>query len=165
MRETIKRRLFLGKISKMKQQTLLSILVFIFILTNIFSMYFIEPSKAEVGRYFEKNKCTFCSGDAYGEVYQMRRQTAMLWGQIFKVPAWWVAPNFILYTTTPFNYYHEVNHGDGDWSTYTWVDTRSGRFVYNAVSGEYVKKISSTEDPMKKWGEDMEKEVQRLREK
>ena len=126
-------------------------------------MYSLSPTKAEVERYFEENKCTYCSGDAYGEVYQMRRNTAMLFGQIFDIPVWWILPNFILYTTTPFNYYHEISHGENEFHTYTWIDTREGRLVYNAVNGEYVKKIDDKEDPAKKWLEDMDKEVEELK--
>ena len=135
----------------MKKETLISILVFVSIFIVIWSMYFTSPTKTEVERYFEENKCIYCSGDAYREVYQMRRQTAMLWGQIFRIPWWWVPPNYILYTTTPFNYYHEMTHGEDEFHTYTWVDTREGRFVYNAVSGEYVKEIDDKKDPMKKY--------------
>ena len=139
----------------MKKETLISILVFVFIIIVVYVLayylYFTFPTKIEVERYFEENKCVYCSGEAYGEVYQMRRQTAMLWGQIFRIPSWWMPPNFILYTTTPFNYYHEMTHGEDEFHTYTWVDTREGRFVYNAVSGEYVKEIDDKKDPMKKY--------------
>ena len=147
----------------MKYKILLSILIFIFLLINLLLMYSLSPTKAEVERYFEENKCTYCSGDAYGEVYQMRRNTAMLFGQIFDIPVWWILPNFILYTTTPFNYYHEISHGENEFHTYTWIDTREGRLVYNAVNGEYVKKIDDKEDPAKKWLEDMDKEVEELK--
>ena len=148
----------------MKKETLILILVFVSIFIVIWSMYFTSPTKTEVERYFEENKCTYCSGDAYGEVYQMRRQTAMVWGQIFRIPWWWIPPNFILYTTTPFNYYHDITHGEDEFHTYTWVDTREGRFVYNAVSGEYVKEIDDKEDPMKKYYEEQVEELKRLSE-
>ncbi|MBR9676467.1 hypothetical protein GOV05_05665 [Candidatus Woesearchaeota archaeon] len=120
-------------------------------------MYFVTPTKAEVERYFEENKCTYCSGDVYGEVYRMRRDTGMLFGQIFDIPIWYLLPKFTLYSTTPFNYYHDISHGEDEFHTYTWVDTREGRFVYNAVTGEYVKEIDDKEDPTKKWIDDMDK--------
>ena len=73
----------------MKKETLISILVFVFIIIVVYVLayylYFTFPTKIEVERYFEENKCVYCSGEAYGEVYQMRRQTAMLWGQIFRI--------------------------------------------------------------------------------
>ncbi|MBD3355441.1 hypothetical protein GF361_05700 [Candidatus Woesearchaeota archaeon] len=147
----------------MKKETLISILVFVSIFIVISSMYFTSPTKAEVERYFEENACIYCSGDAYGAVYQMRRTTGMLWGQIFDIPIWWVLPNFMLYTTTPFNYYHEITHDEDEFSTFTWVDTREGRFVYNAVTGEYVKEIDDKEDPAKKWLEEQHKQIEELK--
>jgi hypothetical protein len=117
-----------------------------------------NPSKAEVERYFEENKCyskDYC-------VYYMRRNTGMLFGQIFNVP-WFVTPKFILYTTTPFNYYHDINHDDNDFHTYTWIDTRDGRLVYNAVTGEYVKEIDDKEDPAKTYAKEMGDLVEELK--
>ena len=119
-----------------------------FLLLILLLMYFMNPSKAEVERYFEENSCVsqdYC-------VYYMRRNTAMLLGQIFEVPSWFI-PKFILYTTTPFNYYHEVDHAEDEWYIYTWVDTKDGRFVYNAVNGEYVKEINNKKDPARVWFE------------
>jgi len=145
-----------GKI--MKNSTLISILIFIVLIISYWFMYFASPTKAEVDSYFEENKCY--SGDYC--VYYMRRQTAMLWGQIFQIPMWWMAPNFILYTTTPFNYYHDINHHEDEFHTYTWVDTREGRFVYNAVSGEYVKEISGNIDPAKAYSVEMDKYVEKM---
>lgn len=131
------------------------------ILLIILSMYFMNPSKAEVERYLKKNNCIYkdyC-------VYNMRRNTAMLWGQIFKIPVWWVFPNFILYTTTPFHYYHDLKLEENidDYWTYTWVDTRDGRFVYNAVTGEYIKEIDDKEDPWKKWNDDIDEMAKKIR--
>lgn len=145
----------------MKKGKLISILVFVFLFIIILSMYFTSPTKAEVERYFEENKCY--SGDYC--VYYMRRNTANLWGQVFKIPVWWVLPNFILYTTTPFNYYHdiELEKDMGDYGTYTWIDTREGRFVYNAVNGEYIREIDDKEDPAKKWTEDMSNMIEDLK--
>jgi len=147
----------------MKNITLISTLIFIFLLISPLFMYFISPTKAEVERYFEENKCTYCSGEPYGEVYFMRRDTGMLFGQIFNIPVWWMAPNFILYKTTPFNYYHDINHNEDEFHTYTWVDTKEGRFVYNSISGEYVKEINDKEDPIKKYNEDMNKQIEELK--
>lgn len=146
----------------MKNETLISILIFTSLPIILWFMYFASPTKVEVERYFEENKCYSCSGEPYGEVYHMRRQTAMLFGQIFRIPWWWIPPNPILYTTTPFNYYHDITHGEDEFSTFTWVDTRDGRFVYNAVTGEYVKEIDDKEDPAKKYFEDMDKKVEEL---
>ena len=95
----------------------------------------------------------------------MRRQTGMLWGQIFKIPIWWVLPKFILYTTTPFNYYNDITHSEDEWYTFTWVDTSDGRFVYNAVSGEYVKEIDDKEDPAIKYANDMDEWAEILKAK
>ena len=128
-------------------------------------MYSTTPTKAEVDRYFEQNKCIVCFGDAYGEVYHLRRQTAMLWGQIFQIQRkpWWVSlvwssSSYPLYSTTPFHYYNDITHdSDDEWHAYTWVDTKDGRFVYNAVKGEYVKEIDAKVDPAMKWIEDMDK--------
>lgn len=125
-----------------------------------FTMYSITPTKAEVERYFEGNKCIVCSGDYGGEVYVLRRHTAMLWGQIFRIP-WWF-PNFPLLFSTPFHYYNDITHGEHEWHTYTWVDTRDGRFVYNAVKGEFVKEIDAKVNPAKKLAEDMDKQVKEL---
>ena len=147
----------------MKNKSLILILLVIFLLINLWLMYFISPTQAEVERYFEKNKCIYCSGDVYGEVYQMRRTTGMLFGQIFDIPIWWVLPNFMLYTTTPFNYYHDISDEDDEFSTFTWIDTRNGRFVYNAVTGEYVKEIDDKEHPLIKYNEDMEKKIEELK--
>lgn len=141
----------------MKNRTLILNLILIFLLISPLFMYFVTPTKAEVERYFEENKCTYCSGDVYGEVYRMRRDTGMLFGQIFDIPIWYLLPKFTLYSTTPFNYYHDISHGEDEFHTYTWVDTREGRFVYNAVTGEYVKEIDDKEDPTKKWIDDMDK--------
>ena len=143
----------------MKNKTSISAIILLLLVISLGFMYFQSPKKAEVERYFEENKCIFCSGEYGGEVYQIRRQTAMLWGQIFRIPWWWIPPNFILYTTTPFNYYHDITHGEDEFHTYTWVDTREGRFVYNAVNGEYVKEIDDKEDPAKKYFEDMRREL------
>ena len=93
----------------------------------------------------------------------MRRNTAMLWGQVFNIPVWWVFPNFILYTTTPFNYYHDIEHSEDEWYIYTWIDTSEGRLVYNAVTGKYIKEIDDKEDPAKKWAEDMDKLAEDLK--
>lgn len=146
----------------MENKTSISALILILLVIGVWSMYFTSPTKAEVERYFEENKCTYCSGDAYGEVYRMRRNTGMLFGQIFKIPVWWIFPNPVLYTTTPFNYYHDINHSEYEFHTYTWVDTRDGRFVYNAISGEYVKEIDDKEDPAKKYFEDMDRKAEEL---
>lgn len=126
-------------------------------------MYSASPTKAEVDRYFEENKCVYCDGDVYGEVYLMKRQTAMLWGQIFRIPLWWIAPKFILYITTPFNYYNDINHREDEFHTYTWVDTREGRFVYNAVSGDYVKEIDKTINPDVTYGKQMNDYFEKLK--
>lgn len=147
----------------MKKKTLISNLIYLFIFIIILFMYFISPTQSEVERYFEENKCPFCSGDAYGRVYEMRRGTGMLFGQIFEIPRWWALPNFILYTTTPFNYYHDITHGEDEINTYTWVDTKQGRFVYNALTGEYVKEIDSKEDPTMKHFEDQNKQFEERR--
>jgi len=144
----------------MKNKTLISILIFIFLLIFLFLiikilMYVISPTKAEVESFLEENSCV---SQDYCVYYDMRRNTGMLFGQIFKIPAWWVFPNFMLYTTTPFNYYHDITHSEEEHYTYTWVDTIEGRFVYNAVSGEYVKEIDDEVDPAKIWLEHMIKE-------
>ena len=96
-----------------------------------------------------------------------RDKRAMLFGQIFNVPDL-VSPKFILYsyplyTTTPFNYYHHINHSEDERYTFTWIDTRDGRFVYNAVNGEYVKEIDDKEYPLKKYNEDMDKKIEELK--
>ena len=124
-------------------------------------MYYTNPSKAEVERYLEENKCYY--GDSC--VYYMRRNSAMLWGQIFKIPVWWILPNFILYKTTPFHYYHdlELEKEIDDYYTYIWVDTRNGRFVYNAVTGEYIKEIDEKIDPWKKWNDEMNDSIQKIK--
>ena len=123
--------------------------------------------RSEVERYFEENKCIYCSGDYYGEVYQMRRQTAMLGGQIFRIPWWWIPPNFILYTTTPFNYYRDtelvtIGNNDETFHRYTWIDTWNERLVYDAVTGKYIKNINDKEDPAKKWFEEQRKQIEEL---
>ena len=105
----------------MKNKPLISSLIVIFLLISLWFMYFASPTKAEVERYFEENKCY--SGDYC--VHYMRRTTGMLFGQIFDIPTWWIAPNFILYTTTPFNYYHDINinqKGGFVKSLYTGID-------------------------------------------
>ena len=130
--------------------------------TNI-SYYVISPTITEVEEYFEENKCNYCSGDVYGKVYQMRRETGMLWGQIFKIPTWWIFPKFTLYITTPFNYYHEIDHAIDEFHTYTWVDTRNGRLVYNAVTGEYIKEINKTINPIIKYHKDMDDYVHKMK--
>lgn len=149
----------------MKNKKSISILITIFLLITLLSMYFTSPTKAEVERYFEEDRCREikCPGGPYGEVYHMRRQTGMLWGQIFRIPVWWVLPNSMLYTKTPFNYYHEIAHSEDEFHTYTWVDTREGRFVYNAVSGEYVKEIDDQVDPAKKYLEELKDYVEMMK--
>ena len=134
--------------------TILAIIIFFWLL------YGLNPTKAEVDRFFEENSCY---SKSYCVYYEMRRNTAMLGGQIFKIPIWWVFPNFMLYTTTPFNYYHEMSHGEDDWHTYIWVDTRDGRLVYNAVSGEFIKEIDDKENPSKKYWQEMKDHVQKIR--
>ena len=138
-------------------KSLISIFVYVLLLfLLIWLMYFTSPTKAEVDRYFDENKCDskeYC-------VYYMRRTTGMLFGQIFNIPIWWLPPNFILYTTTPFNYYNEVNHNDDEFHVFTWIDTKEGRFVYNAVDGKYVKEIDDNEDPARKYSNDMSKELE-----
>ena len=158
----------------MKKRASSSIWVFVAIFIIIFividlsislSMYFISPTKAEVDRYFEENECIVCSGEPYGEVYRLRRQTAMVWGQIFRIQGrpWWWFSNYPLYITTPFNYYNDITHGEDEFHTYTWVDTREGRFVYNAVSGEYVKEIDDKVDPGRIYLEQMNAYAQKMR--
>ena len=126
-------------------------------------MYFLQPTKAEVDRYFDKNNCissNMC-------VYYIRRDSGRLFGQVFNVPDLFT-PKFVLYTTTPFHYYRDielVTIDDGDETSYryTWVDTRDGRLVYDAVTGKYIKKISSNIDPDKAYNEEMDKYVKKMR--
>ena len=129
-----------------------------------YSMYSIKPTKAEVDRYFEENECIVCAGEAYGEVYRLRRQTAMLWGQIFQIQGkpWWWLSSYPLHSTTPFHYYNDITHNDDEWHAYTWVDTKEGRFVYNAVKGEFVKEIDAKVDPIIKLLDDMDKMVREM---
>ena len=143
----------------MKRIILISIIIIILLLFPLSN--FISPTKAEVDRYFEKNKCF---SEDYCVYYELRRNTGMLGGQIFKIPIWWILPNFLLYTTTPFNYYHEIEHSEGDYYTYTWIDTKKGRLVYNAVTGEYIKEIDSAIDPTKKYFQDRDNEVKKMTE-
>lgn len=123
-------------------------------------MYFESPTQSEVERYFEENKCTYCSGDVYGRVYQIRRETGMFFGQIFEIPSWWPFPRFTLYTTTPFHYYNDINHADDEFHTYTWVDTKQGRFVYNALTGEFIKEIDNKVHPVIKYNEDLHQYIE-----
>lgn len=145
-----------------KISSLFAIVLIIMSVILPFTMYSINPTKAEVERYFEENKCIVCSGDANGEVYVLRRNTGMLWGQIFRIP-WWITPKVFFYISTPFNYYNDVTHGEDEFDTYTWVDTRDGRFVYNAVKGEFVKEIDAKVDLAKKSLEDNRKIAEEMR--
>ena len=144
-------------------KTMIFLCIIIFYISMYISMYTINPTKTEIDRYFEENKCNYCSGEVYGKVYHMRRTTAMLWGQVFEIPVWWIFPNFMLYTTTPFNYYHDINHGEDEFHTFTWIDTTEGRFVYNVLTGECIKEIDENENPNKKYHEDMDREVNKLK--
>jgi hypothetical protein len=146
----------------MENKTIISILMSTFLISTMLSTYFVSPTKAEVERYFEENNCICCSGEPWGEVYRLRRETGMLWGQIFKIPRWWLLPKFILYTTTPFKYYNDINHDEDEFHTYTWVDTREGRFVYNAITGEYVKEIDDKEDPDMKYYLESNEQIEEL---
>ena len=151
----------------MKNKPLISSLIVIFLLISLWFMYFASPTKAEVERYFEENNCISCSGEPYGEVYRLRRETGMLFGQIFKIPSWYLFPKFTLYTTTPFNYYRDmelapIGGGDETFHRYTWIDTRDGRLVYDAITGEHIKKISSKIDPAKASLEEEKEYVEKI---
>ena len=57
------------------------------------------------------------------------------------------------------NSIYKITHGADEFHTYTWVDTRDGRFVFNAVTGVYVKELDDNEDPAKKYNEDISKQI------
>ena len=132
---------------KMKKIILIGLIVFLFVAFS-WLMYGLSPTQAEVERYFDENDCF----DSSRCVYEIRRDSGMLFGQIYNVPDLF-SPKFIYYVTTPFNYYQDIelvpigSSGSESWYRYTWVDTRDGRLVYDAITGEYIKKISGNINP------------------
>lgn len=58
----------------------------------------------------------------------------------------------------------ELVKDNDDFYTYTWVDTREGRLVYNAVSGEFIKEIDDKIDPAKAYFNQMNAVAQEMRE-
>ena len=126
-------------------------------------MYFTSPTKAEVERFFAENRCELQNISALdgGEqfcVHYLRRHSNLVWGQINSIEKYG-----FLFFNTPFNYYHDMTHSEDEFYTFTWVDTKEGRFVYNAITGEYVKEIDDKEDPAKKWLEEQNKQIEKLK--
>ncbi|MBU2633926.1 MAG: hypothetical protein KJ674_01650 [Nanoarchaeota archaeon] len=147
----------------MQKKILITILVCVLLILNYYLIFSISPTKAEVESFLEENSCDSRDVETWYEVeelcvYHLRRHTTTLGGQIFNVPKY-----SFLFVYTPFNYYHTMDHGEDERYTYTWIDTREGRFVYNAVNGEYIGEIDSREDPMKKYLQDMDDTVEKMR--
>ena len=153
----------------MNRKQWLGIIFYLFMIFWITSLIVpVKPSKAEVDRFFEENRCELKNipaiegGEEYC-VHYLRRHTNSIWGQI----------NFIkkygfLFFNTPFHYYRDMelvttDEGDETFYRYTWVDTMDGRLVYDAVTGEYIKKISSNIDPAKAYYEEMDKYVEKMK--
>lgn len=147
------------------------ILTIIFLIANLWFMFGLSPTKAEVESFLEENSCNpYAIETDYEEehycVYYMRRQTTLLWGQIYNIPVWWIFPNPILYIHTPFKYFSDFDPISKEFHTYTYVKTRDeGILVYNAVNGKYIKKVEDIQKHREKHLQDMEDLLQDLKNK
>jgi len=132
----------------------------------------LKPSNEEVKSFLEENGCGMSgSRSAIGLdldsehqcTYYLRRHTALMYGQIVKVPM-----STFLFVYTPFNYYYYDDPLTGEYHAYTYVATSDKEVVvYNPINGDYITNFPDRDNlweyVIREQRANMDKKVDKLR--